>query len=185
MALRAGSVGLRCEAGLGSRRGWGSSRPAALPSPPARKRRFPGAPPPVGALALVAAAGGARPAALPASTRRVPGRGLSSPLAPPSRGGSGGQGGGVAPARRAAGSARGGRRVACARRAAGVAAGVSDPGARRRRRAGVRGGSGYGGARRRLWTRAGPFSRISPATAPAGGPRSARGHPRRVASAGA
>lgn len=38
MALRAGSVGLGCEAGLGSRRGWWSNRPVALLSPPPEAR---------------------------------------------------------------------------------------------------------------------------------------------------
>ena len=41
MALRAGSVGLECEARLGSCRGWGSSRPVALLSPPPEARVSP------------------------------------------------------------------------------------------------------------------------------------------------
>ncbi|CAB1446941.1 unnamed protein product [Pleuronectes platessa] len=47
-------------------------------------------------------------------------------------------------------------------------------------------GTGYGGRRRRLWTRVGTFSRITSATAPAGGTlRSRGGPPWRCASAGA
>ena len=38
-------------------------------------------------------------------------------------------------------------------------------------------GTGYGGRRRRLWTRVGPFSRITSATAPAGGTLRSRGGP--------
>ncbi|CAB1443269.1 unnamed protein product, partial [Pleuronectes platessa] len=38
-------------------------------------------------------------------------------------------------------------------------------------------GTGYGGRRRRLWTRVGPFSRITSATAPAGGTLRSRGAP--------
>ena len=80
--------------------------------------------------------------------------------------------------------ARGGR---------GVLARGSHPSAPRRggvrlpprgRRVG-RKGPGTAVWRRRLWTRAGPFSRISPATAPAGSIRLAAVPPRRAASAGA
>lgn len=42
MALRAGPVGLRCEAGLGPSRGWGSGRPAAPPPVPVLWVRRPG-----------------------------------------------------------------------------------------------------------------------------------------------
>ncbi|CAB1433490.1 unnamed protein product [Pleuronectes platessa] len=38
-------------------------------------------------------------------------------------------------------------------------------------------GTGYGGRRRRLWTSVGPFSRITSATAPAGGNLRSRGGP--------
>lgn len=54
--------------------------------------------------------------------------------------------------------------------------GSSRGGVRRRAEGGPAEGTGYGGRRRRLWTRAGPFSRISPATAPVGAPF-ARGPP--------
>ncbi|CAB1445442.1 unnamed protein product [Pleuronectes platessa] len=47
-------------------------------------------------------------------------------------------------------------------------------------------GTGYGGRRQRLWTRVGPFSRITSATSPTGGTLRSRGGPlRRCASAGA
>lgn len=140
MALRAGSVGLRCEAGLGPSRGWGSGRPAAPPPVPVSGVR--------------------RQAPL------LPSLGVF--LAPPSVS--------VAPL-----SGWGGRR------------GSGGVGGRRRevRRGGVRGarvGAGPAGgvrrgARRRLWTCAGPFSRISPATARVGtsvsvlSPSSGRGVP--------
>ena len=79
---------------------------------------------------------------------------------------------------------RGPSRGALVRGASCVAGrGFSRGGVRRRAEGGPVEGIGYGGRRRRLWTRAGPFSRISPATAPVG-PPFARGS-RRVASAGA
>ena len=59
MALRAGSVGLGCEAGLGSSRGWGSSCPVALLSPPLEARcaaRLAG----LSSAALVSSCGGFR-----------------------------------------------------------------------------------------------------------------------------
>ena len=79
---------------------------------------------------------------------------------------------------------RGPSRGALVRGASCVAGrGFSRGGVRRRAEGGPVEGTGYGGRRRRLWTRAGPFSRISPAAAPAGVPFARA--PRRVASAGA
>lgn len=123
MALRAGSVGLRCEAGLGPRRGWGSGRPASpLPVPASGVRRQAPPSPPRAFLPL-------RPC------RPVP------PSGGAGRRGSGAAGG-------VWGGAAGGVR--------GARVGTGPAGGVRR------------GVRRRLWTCAGPFSRISPATARVG-----------------
>ena len=124
MALRAGSVGLGCEAGLGTCRGWGSSRPVALLSTPPEARC-------AARLEVFVGGGGPRPRRLTASLVR----GLFLSLLD-----------------------RGAVSVA------GAEGGPLE-------------GTGYGGRRRRLWTRVGPFSRITSATAPAGGTLRSRGGP--------
>lgn len=153
MALRAGSVGLGREAGLGARRGWTRRR-----RPPPTSGETPSFPP-----------GPALP-----SPRGAPPSPASSPWSPPPsrlprpRGGPGGCGG----ARARAGPGAAGPTPRGPER--GEPAGPRWGGART---------PGGGRRRRRLWTRAGPFPWIAPAAAgvaaapgePGGSP--ARGFP--------
>lgn len=129
MALRAGSVGLGCEAGLGTCRGWGSSRPVALLS----------APPEARCAARLEVFGGGRWGEVLVRWRLTvsPVAGAFSPVPLWGHG---------------------------AVSVAGAEGGPLE-------------GTGYGGRRRRLWTRVGPFSRITSATAPAGGTLRSRGGP--------